>query len=46
MKKGEIAQLLISPDYAYGEMGVVPRIPPKATSKQRVINLKSISGIC
>jgi FKBP-type peptidyl-prolyl cis-trans isomerase len=33
MKKGEIAQLLISPDYAYGEMGVVPRIPPKATSK-------------
>lgn len=28
MRKGEKAELLIHPDYAYGKMGCPPRIPP------------------
>ncbi|XP_065196314.1 inactive peptidyl-prolyl cis-trans isomerase FKBP6-like [Sycon ciliatum] len=31
MRKGEVAQFLISPEYSYGEMGCPPRIPAKAT---------------
>ena len=28
MKKGEKSKFLIDPQYAYGELGVPPRIPP------------------
>lgn len=31
MKKGEKSKFLVKPEYAYGSMGVPPRIPPKAT---------------
>mmetsp|Transcript_145378 Transcript_145378/g.279022 ORF Transcript_145378/g.279022 Transcript_145378/m.279022 type:complete len:679 (-) Transcript_145378:39-2075(-) len=31
MKKGEIAKLTIAPEYAYGEPGQPPTIPPNAT---------------
>ncbi|XP_046989270.1 inactive peptidyl-prolyl cis-trans isomerase FKBP6 [Schistocerca americana] len=30
MKKGEVAQFLIHPDYGYGKLGCPPRIPPEA----------------
>ncbi|KAH9515152.1 Inactive peptidyl-prolyl cis-trans isomerase fkbp6 [Bulinus truncatus] len=30
MAKSELSRFLIQPDYAYGEMGCPPRIPPKA----------------
>lgn len=31
MKKGEVAILTCAPDYAYGEKGSPPKIPPNAT---------------
>ncbi|XP_061163372.1 inactive peptidyl-prolyl cis-trans isomerase FKBP6-like [Saccostrea echinata] len=31
MKKGELARIIIRPQYAYGEMGTPPRIPKDAT---------------
>lgn len=31
MKKGEIAKFTLAPDFAYGEEGSPPNIPPKAT---------------
>ena len=31
MKKGELAVLTCKPEYAYGEMGAGPKIPPNAT---------------
>lgn len=31
MKKGEKALLICSHEYAYGEQGSPPKIPPKAT---------------
>ena len=30
MKRGEVAHFLIAYDYAYGEMGCPPRVPPKS----------------
>jgi FK506-binding protein 4/5 len=33
MKKGEVASLICDPDYAYGESGSPPTIPPNATLK-------------
>ena len=33
MRKGELSRFLISPVYAYGELGCPPRIPPNSTSK-------------
>lgn len=32
MRKNEVAQFLISPKYAYGELGCPPRIPPNSSS--------------
>ena len=32
MRKNELAKFLVRSDYAYGDMGIPPRIPPKATS--------------
>ena len=37
MYKKEISQFLFSPQYAYGEMGCPPRIPPDATSMRHVL---------
>ena len=31
MRKGEVAEILIYPEVAYGELGCPPRIPPKAS---------------
>lgn len=31
MRQGELARFLVHPDYAFGEHGVPPRIPPSAT---------------
>jgi FK506-binding protein 6 len=31
MKKGELAHILVKPEYAFGKMGCPPRIPPEAT---------------
>lgn len=31
MKKGEVAKFTLAPDFAYGEEGSPPKIPPKAT---------------
>ncbi|XP_064456203.1 inactive peptidyl-prolyl cis-trans isomerase FKBP6-like [Ornithodoros turicata] len=31
MKKGEVAQVMVSPQYAFGRMGCPPRIPQNAT---------------
>ncbi|NXE29154.1 FKBP6 isomerase, partial [Ardeotis kori] len=31
MKKGEVARFVFTPDYAYGQMGCPPLIPPNAT---------------
>lgn len=31
MKKGEVAKITCSPEYAYGEAGSPPKIPPNAT---------------
>lgn len=31
MKKGELARLTCKPEYAYGEAGSPPKIPPNAT---------------
>ena len=31
MKKGEVATLVCSPEYAYGARGSPPRIPPNST---------------
>ena len=33
MRKAEITRFLIKPNYAYGDMGVPPRIPGGAHSK-------------
>ena len=33
MQRTELARFLIRPEYAFGEMGCPPRIPPNATSK-------------
>ena len=33
MRKGELSRFLISPAYAYGELGCPPRIPPNSTSE-------------
>ena len=33
MRRNERSQFLISPDYAFGEMGCPPRIPPDAASE-------------
>ena len=33
MRKGELSRFLISPNYAYGELGCPPRIPPNSTSE-------------
>ena len=33
MKKAEITRFLVKPEYAYGDMGVPPRIPGGANSK-------------
>ena len=33
MRTGELSRFLISPEYAFGEFGVVPRIPKAATCK-------------
>lgn len=32
MRKNEVAQFLLSPSYAYGELGCPPRIPPNSFS--------------
>ena len=37
MKKGEIASLICSPDYAYGSKGYPPKIPENATLHYEVI---------
>jgi FKBP-type peptidyl-prolyl cis-trans isomerase len=31
MRKGERATLICSPDFAYGDRGSPPKIPPKST---------------
>ena len=36
MKEKEVADFLISPDYAFGPMGCPPRIPPAATLRYKV----------
>merc|ERR1719229_1367834 len=36
MKKGELCDLYCKPDYAYGESGSPPNIPPNATLKFEV----------
>ena len=36
MKKGELARVIIRPQYAFGEMGTPPRIPKDATGKKSV----------
>ncbi|XP_058809060.1 peptidyl-prolyl cis-trans isomerase FKBP4 isoform X2 [Phymastichus coffea] len=36
MKKGEVADLICAPDYAYGDIGSPPKIPPNSTLKFRV----------
>ena len=33
MRRNERSQFLISPEYAFGEMGCPPRIPPNATGE-------------
>ena len=33
MQRTELARFLIRPEYAFGEMGCPPRIPPNATSE-------------
>ncbi|VDI79492.1 FK506-binding protein 6 [Mytilus galloprovincialis] len=47
MKKGELAQLLVSPDYAYGKLGVEPRIPGNSTVmfKLELMNFVEHAGI-
>lgn len=47
MKKGEKADFLIAPGYAYGERGSGPTIPPNATLKFEVelLSWKSIKDI-
>ena len=49
MRKGELSRYLISPVYAYGELGCPPRIPPNSTSKQLCLyefaNTKRIAEI-
>ena len=31
MRKGELARITCGPEYAYGERGMPPKIPPNAT---------------
>ncbi|CAC5384585.1 FKBP6 [Mytilus coruscus] len=47
MKKGELAQLLVSPDYAYGKLGIEPRIPGNSTVmfKLELLNFVEHAGI-
>lgn len=47
MKKGELSQILVGPDYAFGKLGVVPRIPPNATVmfKLELLNFVEHAGI-
>lgn len=47
MKKKEEAKFLISPDYAYGKLGIPPRIPPNATCRFYVemINWVECEGV-
>ena len=44
MRKGERCLLTCSPDYAYGEAGSPPKIPPDATLQFEVELVKWISG--
>ncbi|XP_013786360.1 inactive peptidyl-prolyl cis-trans isomerase FKBP6-like isoform X2 [Limulus polyphemus] len=44
MKKGEVAQFLIRPEYAFGQMGCPPRIPPNATVMYEVELISYIDG--
>lgn len=48
MKKGENAVFTIAPEYAYGEPGAPPSIPPNATLKFDVelISWASVKDIC
>ena len=52
MKKGELARVIIRPQYAFGEMGTPPRIPKDATGKKSVFymtffeQLRLISVMC
>ena len=34
MRKAELARFLMKPEYAFGERGCPPRIPPSATSEE------------
>lgn len=42
MQKGEVCRILVSPEYAFGAMGVPPRIPPAATLLYEVTLLNFI----
>ncbi|XP_076336053.1 LOW QUALITY PROTEIN: inactive peptidyl-prolyl cis-trans isomerase FKBP6-like [Tachypleus tridentatus] len=44
MKKGEVAQFLIRPEYAFRQMGCPPRIPPNATVMYEVELISYIDG--
>ena len=43
MRRNERSQYLISPEYAFGQMGCPPRIPPNATSMSTTIN--NLTGV-
>ena len=46
MRKGELSRFLVSPAYAYGELGCPPRIPPNSTSKHGYIYLHVFVYAC